>query len=242
MRIIHDYFIITIDQRYNTGDGIIKINDAYMEDWAEEHLKYRRQYGVVITLPGAFSDTVTDIVTPGSPEPRLFVSGEYIERLLRMGYTRVPQYNPSTLEKFPEIKLSDIAKKVKVLPKDIVYFDQSVTDPENYLGKHNGQEMYKLRVDQIYCSVRNGQIIPQGGWCFVEPKMETWEEITTPSGIVKKPNPEAVYLEGFVRHIAAREDIKSGDHIIYQRHADYKMTIEGAEYYVMREEDLLCEV
>jgi co-chaperonin GroES (HSP10) len=256
MQIIHDYFIVLLDSKYNSGkteSGIIKLNEAYMEDWAEEHLKHRRQYGTILEVPAGYTDSMVDIVTPGLPEPRLFVSGEFIGHKVNQGYRKLPEYYPSTFESHEVITIKDIASKVNVKKGDKVYFDYLVTDPDRYLGKHNGGEMFMLRVDEIYCKVKKGaimnadgnfviEIVPQGGWCMVEPTMETWDEITTDAGIIIKPKPEAKYLDGTVRHIAERLDIKEGDRILYQRHADYTVTIEDVDYFVMKEEDILLKL
>lgn len=245
MQIIHDSFIVLVDKKYNTEEtksGIIPLAENYMEDWAEEHLKHRRLFGTVIVAPRGYSDTVVDVLIPGLPEPRLFVSGEYIEKLMQAGSKRIPEYNPSTFDKFPEVTMADIAAKVNVAVGQKIYFDYLATDPENFLGPYKGGELYKIDVSQIYFSVRDGKVEAQGGWAAVTPKMETWDDITTPSGIIKKPSPEAIALEGIVKFISNRPDLKVGDHIIYQRNADYVMNLEGEDCYVMRESDILCKL
>lgn len=136
--------------------------------------------------------------------------------------------------------MADIAKTVNVKVGDKVYFDYLATDPMNMLGNHPKGELYKIQVDQIYFAVQGGNVVAQGGWAAVTPVMETWESLTTPTGIIKKPKPEAIYLEGVVKHISDRPDVKIGDKIIYQRNADYAMKIEGVDCYVMRESDILC--
>lgn len=245
MIVINDFFIVAIEGKYENGktaSGIILLNDAYTEDWAEEHLKYRRKTGVVMTTPLNFSDTVIDVKIGGMPEPKVFVSGEQLEQL-HAGYSkRRINYQPSTFEGYPTVTLADIGALVDVKRGDKIYFDQFVTDQENFLGKHNGKDLYNCRVDQIYCAVRDGKIVPQGQWCVVKPDMESWSDITTKSGLLKKPSPEAHYLLGYVESIRPRPDIQPGDHILYQRHADYETMIEGQKYFVMKEDDVLCRV
>lgn len=257
MTILQDFYIVLIDKKYNsevTKSGLITLNAAYMEEWAEEHLKHRRQFGTILRKPATFSDDMLDIVTPGLPEPRLFVSGEYRAYEAQRGRRTIAEYYPSSLDKFDVITIADYAKNVKVQPGDKVYFDYLATDQERFLGSYQDKgDMYMLRVDEIYCSVKTSRIAnmageypitvtPQGGWCMLEPDMQTWEEITTPSGIVKQPFPHAKYLLGYVRHISKRDDVKAGDHVIYQRNADYNLSIEGKDYLVMREDDILCKI
>jgi co-chaperonin GroES (HSP10) len=255
MQIIHDYFIVLMDKKYNsepTESGMIKVNEAYMEDWAEEHLKHRRQYGTVLEVPLGYTHELLDIVHIGMPEPRVFLSGDFIGKKVNEGFTKLPQYNPSTFDGFDLITLDDISKLVNVRKGDKIYFDYTVASPDRFLGKFGDKgDMYMVRVDEIYCSVRYSRfknddgnftyiIIPHGGWCLVEPAMESWEEIETESGILIKPKPTARYLDGIVRHIRDRDDVKAGDRILYQRHADYTVSIEEIDYFVMKEEDILC--
>lgn len=266
MQIIQDYFIVLLDKKYNsdtTESGIIKINEAYLEEWAEAHLKHRRQFGIIINAPAQFSDTVVDVILPGPPEPRLFVSSEHIMNMENLGYTKVPQYYPSSYDEFTSVTLLDIARKTDIRAKDKVYFDYLATDEKNFLGPHKGGLLYMVRVDQIYCVVRDGKIIPQGEWCLVKPDMETWEDITSPKGVIMKAAPgakfvaeydenseyighkmiiEGKYLNGFVHSIRDRADLKVGDKILYQRNADYTVVIEGEQLYVMKEEDILVKV
>lgn len=255
MKIISDYYIVLVDKRYKsdkTKSGMDAMNEAYLEDWAEDHLKYRTQSGTIIEKPAGFTETVVDIVTPGMPEPKLFISGDFIAQKLLAGYTKLPKYSPHTYEGFDVITLADIAKKVDVEIGDKVYFDYMVTEMDRYLGEFRGMSMYRLRVDEIYCAIDNAEIMnakgqegikvrPQGLWCLVEPNKDSWESITTKSGLLRKPKPDAKYLDGNVAFIQEREDIKPGDNIVYQRHADYAMKIEGNEYFVMKEEDILCK-
>ncbi len=255
MKILYDFFIVLMDSKYKeetTEAGVKTLNKAYMEDWAEEHLKYRKQYGVVLETPGGYSDMLYDIDAGGLPEPKVFVGGDFIMQKERIGYTTLPQYNPSSFDGFPIITLQDIAKRVDVKKGDKIYFDYLVPSPERYLGMHQGMEMYSVRVDEIYCAVRHSRIpaedgripyevIPQGLWCMVEPIGETWEQIVTEHGVVTSPRPNIKYLEGIVRHIRDREDVKNGDMILYQRNADYTVTIEDVDYFVMLEDDILCK-
>jgi co-chaperonin GroES (HSP10) len=266
MKIIQDYFMVLLDQKYNsdvTESGILTLNPAYMEEWAEAHLKHRRQFGKVISAPLQFTDTVVDVTLPGGPEPRLFVSSEHIGEMVNAGYTRIPQYYPSSYDEFPAITLLDIAQKTDIRPGDKVYFDYLATDEDRILGPHKDGILFMIRVDEIYCVVRDGKIIPQGEWCLVRPDMETWEDITSPSGVIMKAAPgakfeaqkdennefigykmviEGKYLQGFIEHIRPRPDLKAGDKILYQRNADYTVIIEGEPLYVMKEEDVLIKI
>src|SRR5690606_7187283 len=106
-------------------------------------------------------------------------------------------YYPSTFDEYEVITVRDVAELTDIRVNDRVYFDEKVTEPDNLLGKINGLELYKCRIDEVICVVRavmtpvynpkgdrvirhdaSKAIIMQGGWVLVEPNMETWEEIT----------------------------------------------------------------
>jgi co-chaperonin GroES (HSP10) len=269
--IIHDYYAVHVEKLYEsttTKAGIItSAAEHYLSNEedkeTDDHMAHKRQYGTVITCPMKFTDEQIEVLDPGIPAPKKFISGDYLQMRANQGYSgynKDKSYYPSTFEKYEVVTRKDLAEKISVKPGDKVYFDYKTTEPENLLGPHpDGGSIYRIAVEDIHCSVRYqrkvygggasvrpiidnvAKIIPQGGWCMVEPHMETWEEITTKSGIIKKPRPEAKMLQGTVRHISKRPDLKAGDKVFFVRFADYVMTIEGVPYYVMREDDILTK-
>jgi co-chaperonin GroES (HSP10) len=241
-----DYFLVTVDQKYEseiTPSGIITTNAAFVDvnyKETDDRYRYKRIFGRVEACPRGFSNTTHSLVDPGIPAPTKYMSHDMICQRIRMGHREMSRrnYNPSSFDDFEKITLADIGRKTDIRRFDKIYFDYRVTEPDNLVGSHDGKELYKVRVDQILCSVRDGQIITQGGWCLVEPNMETWDEITTPSGIIMKPQPQAKYLEGVVRHIADG-GIKPGDKILYEKNADWTVKVEGVDYYSIEEMDIL---
>ena len=112
------------------------------------------------------------------------------------------------------------------------------------------------------------QLIPVGGWVMVKPDMETWEEILVPvpatgadgkvlkdkngdkimkpkdKWIQTKVQPQAKYLLGFVKFVGpplSRDkcEIKAGDHVYYQRDADWRVRIEGQIFYCMQQRHIM---
>jgi co-chaperonin GroES (HSP10) len=247
--------MVVVDQEFEVvkmKSGLQTLNAAYFEEEQESKYRFKRQWGTVVNVPALFTDKVFDVVDTGMPQQRKFIPSELIQAMANQGYTKLPTYWPSTFDEFEEIRLSDIGAKMDIEVGDKVYFDYQVTDKENHLGKHNGGDMYQVNVDQIYCAVRRVRskvdyryrnvLVMQGGWVLVKPDVETWEEIKTKSGLLKKPKPEAKSLLGFVKHVRAGIDLKAGDHVVFEKNADYVVQIEGTMYYVMRERDILCRV
>lgn len=118
-------------------------------------------------------------------------------------------------------------------------------------SKQNGElnwsgELYNSTV--IFNDKENGsitiskqEIIMQGENILVKPNMETWDEITTKSGIIMKPNPEAKWLEGIVAH-SRHDHIVVGKKIVYLPNADCAITVEDEKYYVMPVQDIIGEL
>lgn len=176
-------------------------------------------------------------------------------------------YYPSTFEKYDVVTMADLSKMVDVEVGDKVYFMPQATEDENMLEKEKGREIYRICVTDLICVAREQdldyvknsdqlewvdymdgvsipysyfpkKIITQGEWVLIKPKMETWEEITTKSGIVIKPNPEKKWLEGIVAH-SHHEHCKVGDHIVYLPNADAEVKVEDEDYFVMPVQDVI---
>lgn len=253
MRLYHNYFIVIVDSLYDdenkkSKSGIILLNQEWLSPEDDERFKYKRLYGEVIGTPASYTDERVYPVDPGTPKPNPFVSSDDIQELRNRGYVKNDRrdYYPSSFEGYDFISLQDIAKLVDVRQGDKVYFNELATEPENMMGKVMVDKviklMFKIRVDQVLAVVRDGKLLPQGGWLFVEPDMETWEEITTKSGIIKKPRPEAKYLRGHITHVRDGIDLKVRDHIMYVHDADWEIKVEEKQVFAIQERDILCSI
>jgi co-chaperonin GroES (HSP10) len=268
MQIINDFFMISVDQKYEstkTKAGILTLNTAHQNNEEVERFEKKRVYGFVETCPLNFTYKIVDLVDPGVPAPRMYIGSDYIEEKAKAGHKMSQEYySCATWDGFDTITTADIAAKCDIRRGDKVYFGEWVTEPDNELGKHKGRQLYKAEVIDIICSIRDGEIIMQGDWCLVEPNLETWEEIsiptpvvvngkplTNPDGsvrmrpkeewIVKKSQPENKPLEAFMRHFSPFCDLEVGDKIIYNFGANWPMKIEGKDYLVVKQEDVLCK-
>jgi co-chaperonin GroES (HSP10) len=251
-----DHYLIEIDSVYEsnkTEAGIIKLNEANIQEDQEDRFLYKRLYGTVVDVPLAFTDTPISAIDDGLPGYTCFVGHDSIVDKINRGYTDWDhrQYKCSSYDGFDIITMADMAKKVNLKVGDKVYFDEKVTERENFMGYTGGSKLvggekpkyiFRCPVTQIYCKVEDGQIIMQGGWVLAEPDMETWEEITSPAGVIMKVEPEAKTFRAFVRHIAPRPDLEPGDHIIYVRDANVDMVVEGQTYCCMMEEEILTKI
>jgi co-chaperonin GroES (HSP10) len=247
MTILEDAYIVLVDKQYESTEsaaGIISMNTAYIDPQEEGRHQHKRVYGQVLACPSRFSDKVVNLIDIGMPPPSNFIGHEYIQSKSSQGMSlsALPSYCPSTFEGYPEVTVADIAKNTDIQRFDRVYFDYLCTSDQNYLGDHQGSPMYRIDVDKIFAAIRKGDIIMQAGWTLVEPDMEDWEDIKTPSGIYKKPSPEAKHLLGFVRHMQPRTDLSIGDRIVYINDADAPLKVEGKDFYCMHRSEILCRI
>ena len=288
MQLLHDFYLIAVDQVFEsnvTPAGIITSATAIIDENQEDRGKYKRRYGTVLECPVAFSDLVVDYIDSGVPRYKKYVSHDWIVYMNSLGYDHYnsnQKYYPSTYEGDPQIKLSDIAKRVDVVKGERVYFREESTDPERFMGMYEGKRMYSVRVDEIICSIRtitpfqgyNGykqqRIVMQGNWALLQPNMETWEDITIPlpgkpkeEWLVTKVAPgakwsvevdedsgkqnwkmttEGLPLEGTIKSIRHRDDIKDGDQVLFMRDADAPITVEGKEYTCMYHDEILVKI
>lgn len=105
-------------------------------------------------------------------------------------------------------------------------------------------------------------IIPIGSWTLIIPDYESWDDILVPTysnlkdkggkqilkpkdqWIQKKSAPGHKYLKGFVRHIGSpfKGDLcynEEGDHILYQKNADYSIEVENESYFAIRQRHIM---
>jgi len=160
--------------------------------------------------------------------------------------------------------LSDVKQEVKV--GDRIYFHFNTITMRNCVkeeGKHPDRTWYfKVSYDQIICAVRDGQIIPIASYALVIPDYETWDDILHPTytnlkdaegrpipkpkdqWIQTKVKPEYHFLTATVKYVGSplgkdALEIEPGQKIWYRRNADWMNTIEGVEYFAIRQRHII---
>lgn len=243
---IQDYFSVEIECRYNESkskSGIILLNTAWVDDTDMDRNEHKRIYGKVLSTPSYYSDNAYRAIDDGMPSYHKYVGHDDIVDRINRGYRNHADkaYYASTFERYEVVTMSDISKRIDVKVGDKVYFIPQATEDENMLEKAKGREVYQICVTDLICVIRDNQIIMQGENVLVKPNMETWEEITTKSGIIMKPNPVSKWLEGIVAH-SRHDHIVIGSKIIYLPNADCSVKIEDEQYYVMPAQDIIGEL
>jgi co-chaperonin GroES (HSP10) len=178
----------------------------------------------------------------------------YVDPLFKPGQRRVihgivesiPDGVPEYMDLVPEVQVSDK-----------LYFHYNALDPDNLIPDSDG--VFSILYDMVLCSVRDGKIIPLAGKIFcskvydddvVDLKIEG--EIkkcrVSGAGIITEIN--CKYSEKIARleHIGTPRPgrkiptVKVGDKVVYIKDGDFINHIEGQEYFVMNQEDILATV
>ena len=129
---------------------------------------------------------------------------------------------------------------------DTLYFHHLVVMNEGQvLTGHDNHYLVRYDPDQTinnqaiaYKSEKSGHIYTLGGWGLIKPLFEEepeselevirFEEKSTTRGVVAFNSP---FLEEL--------NVKAGDVVAFRDNMQYKITIDGVEYYRVRKEDLL---
>lgn len=169
--------------------------------------------------------------------------------------------------------ISDIVDEVQI--NDKIYFKARTLDNKNncmgtlkdpLTGKPS-LYLYRVPYENIYCAVREGKIIPIGGWTLIEPIMDDWEDrfiktfypykdkhghpIERPrkEWLVKKVSPGHDNMRGTVAHIGTplrsdECDFTAGDIVVFQRlkKTSRMIPVEGKQYFMMRQSQILCKL
>lgn len=143
----------------------------------------------------------------------------------------------------------------EVVVGDRVYFHYNALAEVNAIPDSDG--LWVIEYDFIFCSVRNGKIIPIGGRIFAEPLYDgdivevdiggfTTKAKLTESGLVKEINPGHNLRKAKLAHIGTPRigddpvPVKTGDVFYYIENGDFKNSIEGKDYFVMFQDEILA--
>lgn len=143
----------------------------------------------------------------------------------------------------------------EVLEGDRVYFYYTVVSEYNII-EWDGQTYYKVPYTQIICVVREDKIIPIGSHVLLEPYYGEGivEENIDGHKVYGKKTSFGLFLPvgrpqqrgiGKVRHIGAplvgdEQLLTEGDLVLFPDMFDVRDTIEGVEYYTMRQHEVLA--
>lgn len=242
MTIIHDYCIIELDRLFDVKEqsGLLTLNEAHVQPGERDRNIYKRICGIVTALPRGYTDLKIDPQDPGVPNHKIYVGHDIIAERANEGYpwTRETHYHPGTTESFEFKTISDVSQYIDVRVGDKIYVHPNTLEEENALWKKDGKYYFRVRVDEILCAVRDGELVAQGQYVMLKPHMETEDEIIR-SGLLIKTQVEAKPQQGFV--LCARPTFcPKGILVFFMYDSDWLITIEGQPVYMMREEEVMC--
>lgn len=120
---------------------------------------------------------------------------------------------------------------VELAPGDRIYFHHFIVQPDN-CDEIKGETLYRCAYKDIFCVIKNGEIIPVQDYCFLSYIEESKLNLVSPSGIFLKPQADTL------RNIAKVEatskvckelGLEIGDKVVWMNDSDYKMKVEGKE-------------
>ena len=174
-----------------------------------------------------------------------------------------PEFNPTQHARIfgrvialPEGRTHDdegltINDKVEI--GDLIYFHYLVTSDETNCIYGN---YYKVPYYWIFCSVRNGNILPVGGWTLCEPLVDKqydtievggkkMEASLSASGLVtsvfKIPSVD-ISKVSFVGNQTGEDStplVNSGDVVVLAKNSNFINKIEGKDYYTVKQRYIL---
>lgn len=134
-----------------------------------------------------------------------------------------------------------IVKEVQV--GDKIYFNYlSLLNEDNWVLTEKGT-FYRIGYENIFCAVRDGEIIPIGGWALVEPHKE---QAVKTGGLINPFESERKnnHTVGIVRHIGTPkvggEDLTwlKGKKVGFPLECSFENEIEGVTYYCMEQDQI----
>jgi co-chaperonin GroES (HSP10) len=116
----------------------------------------------------------------------------------------------------------------------------------NYvIEDETGYEYLAIMAELIYCTVRQGEIMPVGNNVLVKPIDETEADLRTRTGIITKAQKGKKAQEGIVAvvgHNMGRQVlIEKGDNVLFSKDDDIPLRVEGQTYWRMKHEDILAK-
>jgi len=230
--ILYDHYLIQVPKVYDDlqQEGLIGRNTAWYIDNERDRYERKIRKGLVIAKPMGFSEGLYQPIDPGVPNHRIYVGHDQIQENFNAGRKKLPTYYPGSKEQISFVSLADIAQLVDVEVGEEVYFHPNVTEEENL----HADGVYKALPDALICVGTR----MQAGWVLVEPIAE--ENVV--DGFIVSIDKSTKMLEGIVRHIRNRPDLKPGDHVFFQEDSNWEYEVDGKKYFAMKEENIWMKV
>lgn len=115
---------------------------------------------------------------------------------------------------------------------------------ENYIDTDSeGNKYYFINYSDVHSYKADDKMLMLNGKVLVQPKVKAHKK-----SVIISPNSNEVFqLHGYVRHLcpqfgSEKRDIKKDDCVIFKPNSEFKQTIEGEEYYIMKYWDIIAKL
>ena len=130
---------------------------------------------------------------------------------------------------------------------DTIYFHYNVVDDSHLYGDY-----YSVDVERIFCTVRNGDILPLSEWVLVNPLVAERRKVNIggknvdvrmKGDLVVGINKKVMADKAQIAYISDNDMGLSKNDVVYIKpDFEFKNKIEGKEYYCVRKKDLLGKI
>lgn len=266
-----NWVLVRVPSEFNNIIGTIKDEHGnekeIIVDTSFRDTHHSRICAEVIASPTYLNgDTIIYENYPGTPRPLTYRGHDDVllqVKTLAPKRRRPENIYPPVCATFEPTFTTLLNEPIRIKNGQTVYFHYNVLLNEtNYLGRdESGQLVYKVHYSQLFCVVDNGNITMLNGYVLVSEYYEDdTEEIVlrdsrfewkfkgkTKNGLVVQVDEKPKYLIGRLEHIGPglgtnTRMIEPGELIMYRPKSEFKNTIEGTEYYVMRQWDIVAIV
>ncbi len=130
---------------------------------------------------------------------------------------------------------------IEIAPGDHVYTHHFLTHADSE-REFEGKKYYETMYENMYCKIVNGKIVMLNDWNFVSAIDADQEVVGEVIVDVKK---RKQHRTGIIKHLSkslAARGSKEGDKIIFKKGREYRIIVEGTEYYRISTNDIICEL
>lgn len=270
LKIVCDYVLVKIDSEFNKYLGVGRDDNGNEVQllidsrWRpEQHAKITAE---VIAVPGYLSGKDNPYYEKyvGLPRPGTYRGHDQILKQLLMLPLKYQKKEEGKVPYrcfgwTPKMQTSyGIPVEVEVGDKSYFHYG-SLINEENYMYRDtDGRMVYKIHYSQLFCVVREGKIIMLNGNVLVDEYADDdFEDVEVgdhsirakvKKGLVVQIGEKPKYLTGLLRYIGSpigeetRKTCAPGELIMFRPSSEFKNTIEGHEYYVMKQWDIVAKV
>lgn len=208
-----------------------RIEGSNGKDCSYNPTQHLTKQGLVIEPPHKLSTTPARFINVGHPQNSRYISGEMIES--SKGDLRKKDYNPSTYTDKSH-KVVDVYR-IEAKEGDLVHFYHTGIEFNDPIS----EDLYPINVSNIFAYERDGEVKVCFGFLlckYIEKPSET------EGGLLLIEEEKFEQNQGIVYYTNQASDIQPGERIYHRKLSDYAITIQGEDYFVVREYDCGCTI